>query len=401
MKTELLTCVMLALALQATGADWPEWRGPNRNGVSNEKGWSTAWPKDGPKELWKGSVGTGFSSFTVSDGRLFTMGHDQGTDTVYALDAAKGSVLWKHSYPASLDPNLYEGGPNATPTIHGGRVYTLGKQGQLFCFEAASGKIVWQKNLISDFGLKKPEWGFSSSPLIEGELILLNAGGAGTALKLKTGEQVWTSPGAAAYPTPYPFNLEGGQRAAIFLTRDDLVTVGVRDGKVLWKTPWKTKYDMGVPDAAAYGNKLFVSSWGEAGALIEFRGTEGHILWRNKDMWQHVASPVVLGDYAYGFHGDASKGKELKCLDLRDGKIKWTQGDLPNGALMAADGKLIILTGQGELIIAEGSPAGFRPLARAQVLTGKCWTAPVLANGRIYARNATGTLVCLDVSGSK
>jgi outer membrane protein assembly factor BamB len=337
---------------------------------------------------------------SISQGRLYAMGNTDATDTVFCLDANTGAVLWKHSYPCPLDPNLYEGGPNATPTVDAGRVYTLSKHGHLFAFEATSGKILWQKNLVSDFGLKKPEWGFSSSAVAEGDLLVLNAGGSGTAIKKASGDLAWTSPGAAAYPTPLPINLEG-TRAAIFLARDSLVTVSVGDGKLLWSTPWKTRYDMGVPDAVAYKDKVYVSSWGEPGTLFAFKDGKGVELWRNKEMWQHVSMAVIIEDYLYGFHGDTSKGHEFKCLDARTGEIKWSQDNLPNGGLTAANGKLIILTGRGELVIAEASPAGFHPLARVQVLEGKCWTMPVLANGKLYCRNAKGDLVCLDLQSGK
>src|SRR5688572_2957474 len=148
-----LTVCLLATALRAD--DWPRWRGPDLNGVSRETGWTTSWPKEGPKQLWKAEVGIGFSGVTVAEGRVFTMGNENETDTVFCFDEKSGKLVWKHSYPCPLDPKYYEGGPGASPTVDGARVFTLSKRGHLFCFDAGTGKVVWQKNLLEELGVKK------------------------------------------------------------------------------------------------------------------------------------------------------------------------------------------------------------------------------------------------------
>ena len=196
---------MLTAELSARGADWFRWRGPNLDGISNETGWAANWPKDGPPVVWKASVGTGFSSMTVAGGRLYTMGNEDSVETVYCLDAATGAEIWTHSYECPLDDRFFEGGPTATPTADSGAVYTISRQGDLFCFDAQNGKVRWSKNIQRETGVRIPGWGFSASPLVHGDLLLLNAGDAGTALNKTTGKVVWTSgDGEAGYTTPLP-----------------------------------------------------------------------------------------------------------------------------------------------------------------------------------------------------
>ena len=189
------------LALRLSAADWPQWRGPNRNGVSSEKV-SPAWPAQGPKVLWRASVGTGFSSISVSHGRAYTMGNTNNQDTVWCFDAASGEQVWHHSYAAPLGPQWYKGGPGSTPTIDGNRVFTISKWGDVFCFDAAKGTVVWQRDLRQD-GIKTNRWGFAGSPLIWGNLVILNAGSAGIALDRETGRIVWSNgTNAAGYASP-------------------------------------------------------------------------------------------------------------------------------------------------------------------------------------------------------
>ena len=401
MRIAILGLGLLAVSAAGLRAeDWPRWRGAYFNGVSSETGWVAAWPQEGPRRLWTANVSTGFCSVAIKAGRLFTLGNSNHTDTVWAFDAERGHVLWKYSYPCKLDPNFYEGGPSATPTVNLDRVYTLSKEGLLLCFRAASGQVLWRKHLVTDFGVKRPEWGFSGSPTIVGEQLVLNAGGAGLAVHKITGELLWCADkGPCAYASPLPVTV-AGKHAYCFLSHQDLIAVGVDGpsaGAVLWRHPWKTSYDMSVPDAVVRRNLLYVSSFGQPGTLFDLSTPEPQQVWQCKDFWQHISTPVLVKGYLYGFHGDATKGNELKCVDFATGQVKWTEANLPNGGLTAAGGKLIVLTGNGELIVADASPAGFKPISRAQVLGGKCWTMPVLANRLIYCRNARGDLVCLDV----
>lgn len=387
------------MATSASALDWPRWRGPDGNGISKETGWTAAWPKEGPKQLWKASAGIGFSSVTVADGRVFTLGNASETDTVFCFDESAGKELWKHSYACQLDPKYYEGGPGSSPTIDGSRVYTLSKRGHLFCFEAATGKVIWQKNLLEELGVKKPEWGFAGSPVVEGNLLLLNLGEAGTAVDKITGKVVWTSgTEMAGYASAIPFQ-SGSERLAAIFSSKALVGVSVKTGKEHWRYPWVERWLINAADPILSADRLFISTFDKGCALLELRGgSNPNVVWENKNMGNHFNSCVLFEGHLYGVNGNTDKpDKDFRCLSFKDGSVKWTYTGLGLGSVMIADGKLIILSDRGELVVAPATPESFKPLARAQVLGGKCWTVPVLANGRIYCRNAQGTLVCLDV----
>jgi outer membrane protein assembly factor BamB len=387
--------LILPVFYSAIAADWPHWRGPDLNGISRETGWQTQWPAPGPKVLWKARVGTGFSSFSVAKERAYTMGNATDMDTVFCFDAATGKELWKHAYPAPLDAKYYEGGTSATPTVDGERVYTLSKRGALFCLDAATGRVVWSKQLAEKLGAKMPTWGFASSALVEGDLLLVNVGGTGTALKKSDGEVVWSNgKEEAGYSTPVPFNA-GSQRAVALFTKEHVAAVTVTDGKELWRYPWKTSYDVNAADPIVAGDQVFISSGYNRGAsVIKIADGAAGKVWENKNMRNHFNSCVLWQGHLYGVDE-----KELRCMVWETGEVKWGDPKFGKGSLMLADGKLIALSEKGELIVAVATPAEFKPLARAQVIGGKCWTTPVLANGRIYCRNAAGDVVCLDVGG--
>jgi outer membrane protein assembly factor BamB len=384
----------------AAAEDWPRWRGPDLNGISREKTWTTDWPQEGPPVLWRANVSTGFSAVAVAQGRLFTLGNSNETEIVSCLDAANGRPLWRHAYACPSDPQYHEGGPGATPTVDGGRVFTLGKRGHLFCLEAASGQVVWQVNVTNATGSAKPRWGFADSPLVEGDLLILNAGAAGAALDKLTGRPVWTSStNAPGYATPVPFMADGERCVAIFAAKA-LVGVRVRDGHELWRHPWETKWDINAADPILVGERLFVSSFDRGGALLDVSARPPKVVWQTREMLNNFNSCVLLDGFLYGVYGHTDQAeRDLRCLDAATGEVKWKYEGLGLGSLMAANGKLIVLSDKGELVVAEASSAGFKPLARAHLLGGKCWTVPVLANGRIYCRNAAGTLICVDVHG--
>ncbi len=185
-----LTLIVLSCAF-VSAEDWPHWRGPQHNGISAETGWRDVWPSEGPSIAWKAKVGLGFSSFAVAQGRAFTLGHAEGQDTVWCFDAASGAVLWKHSYPADLGDKYFEGGTTGSPTIAGAALFVLSRWGDVFCFEAASGKIIWSKNIQKETNVRIPDWGFTGAPLVHENLLVLNVGDAGLALDKVTGDIVW------------------------------------------------------------------------------------------------------------------------------------------------------------------------------------------------------------------
>jgi len=382
----------------ASAADWPNWRGPNHNGISSETGWVTTWPKEGPKVLWKASIGTGFSSMAVSSGRVYAMGNINGNDILYCFDADTGKEIWRQSYLCPLFPESHEGGPAATPTVAGNEVYTFSKNGDAVCFRVATGHVIWHKNLIKELGIEHPTWYFASSPFIVDNLVILNAGTRGIALNKTDGSLVWKSGnGACGYATAVPFTVAGQKCVALFVSRE-IVALDAATGKLLWISPWRTSYDINAADPIISGDTIFISSGYNCGCAL-FKIGPGNLteIWRNKNMRNHFNSCVLWDGHIYGFDGQAGGGGRLTCLDHQTGQVKWSQKGMDTGSLCLADGKLIILSERGKLVIAEASPKGFEELASAQILQGKCWTVPVLANGRIYARNADGQLVCVDV----
>jgi outer membrane protein assembly factor BamB len=384
----------------AWAADWPNYRGPNYDGISSETGFSASWPESGPKVLWKYSLGTGFASMAVSNGKVYATGNIDDNDFLYCLDAATGREIWKTSYPCPLYSKNHEGGPCATPTIEGDAVYTFSKDGDAIRFKAATGEIVWHKKLNKELGMMHPTWHFSSSPFITGDLVIYNAGTYGVALNKNDGSMVWQSgKGACGYSTAVPYEI-AGQKGIAMAVCQELVGLNPTTGKVLWKFPWKTSYDINAADAIIAGDKIFISSGYNKGcALLKINGGDVTKVWQNKNMRNQINCSVLFEGHIYGFDGQVGGGGKLTCIDLATGDKKWSQGGMGTGSLMIAGGKLIILGERGKLVIAEASTAGYKELASAEILTGKCWTYPVLANGRIFARNAAGQLVCVDVSG--
>ncbi|HOC57098.1 MAG TPA: PQQ-like beta-propeller repeat protein [Verrucomicrobiota bacterium] len=379
----------------ASGSDWPRWRGPDLNGISTERGWQAQWPAAGPKQLWQAAVGTGFSSFSVSRGRVYTMGNTSDTDWVFCLDANTGKALWKHSYACPLAPESFEGGPCATPTVADGHVYTFSRQGHVFCLDAKTGAVAWSRNLNQELGLAIPRWGCAGSVLIEGNLAVLNMGSAGVALDKQSGKVVWVSDkSAGAYATPVPLKLDG-DRCLLIFSRQSLIAVNAATGGQRWSYPWKTSYDVNAADPIVAGDKVFIcSGYNHGGALLKVSARAAEAVWENKNMRNHFNTCVLWRGHLYG-----PDDSGLRCVAFDTGELKWAYGQFGKGSLVVADDKLVALSDKGELIIAEAVPAAFRPISRAQVLKGKCWTTPVLANGHIYCRNAVGDVVCLDVSG--
>ncbi|MFN0068196.1 MAG: PQQ-binding-like beta-propeller repeat protein [Limisphaerales bacterium] len=398
-----LLAISILASLSVPGAyagDWPRWRGPNLDGISTETGWSTEWPDDGPRQLWKAKVGTGMSSVTVANGRAYTMGNRDGQESVYGFDAESGKELWKHTYEHPLDPKYYVGGPSATPTVDGDTVFALSRRGDLFALDTASGAVRWQKNLAEEIGAKLLEWGFASSPLVDGDRLILNVGTAGTAVDKKTGKVVWsTGPDMAGYATAVPMQHGGGKLFLIFSAKQ-LAAVNAADGKIAWSHPWETSYDVNAADPIVVGpGRVFISSgYGRGGALIEVKGGRPSVVWENKNMRNQMNAGVLVDGHLYGIDGN-ERGKDttLRCLEAATGAVKWSFKDPAHGAVSAAGGHLIVLGEKGELMVGKISPAEFKPVARAQVLGGQCWTVPVLANGRLYLRNSAGDLVCVGL----
>jgi outer membrane protein assembly factor BamB len=325
------------------------------------------------------------------------MGNIDDHDVLYCMNAETGKEIWTKSYPCRLFANSHEGGPCATPTVEGEAVYTFSKNGDAIRFDAATGQIIWHKNLVKELGLKPPTWYFAGSAMLVGDMVILNAGTYGVALNKADGSVAWQNgKGASGYATAMPFG-EAGQCVVMPVCKE-VVALNPQTGKVMWKVPWRTSYDINAADAIVSGDTVLISSgYNEGCALYRIDGSNVTEIWKNRNMRNQVNSSVLWKGHLYGFDGQVDGGGKLTCLNFQTGQRIWSQTGMGTGSLMLADGKLIILGEKGKLVIAEASPEGFKELASAQILTGKCWTVPVLASGRIYARNAAGRLVCVDV----
>lgn len=395
----------LLCAVSLSAGDWPRFRGPAADGISTEKGWFGSWPGGQPKRIWKSNVGVGFSSMAISDGRLFTMGHngrkEGGEDNIVALDVATGRELWRHTYPQALEDHYYEGGTSGTPTVDGARVYTVAKSGHALCLDAATGKVIWTQELAGGLGMKLPEWGFAGAPLISETVAIYNAGDAGVALDKATGKQVWAGgKGSAGYGSPVPFSIEGQQAVAIFGLRH-VIAVDPSTGRELWRHQWKTQYDVNAADPVIAGDMMFITSgYGTGGSAVKFTKSSTREVWKNKAIRGHMQAPILIGGYVYGVDGNGGDDdSKLKCVELATGKVAWESPKAETGVLAAADGKLIWVTGRGELVVVKADPSKYDEISRAQVTGGKIWATPVLSNGKLYVRNWKGDVLCLDVKG--
>jgi outer membrane protein assembly factor BamB len=380
----------------AGGADWATWRGPAHTGISAEQGWLA--PSATVKIVWTANVGKGYSSMAVAGGKIYTAGNAENADTVYCLDATQGTVLWKYSYPCPAGGGGYAG-PRAMPVVDGQAVYMFSSAGDLICLEAATGEVRWKVQLKQDWGIKPPSWGYASSPLVVGDLVLLNAGDHGVAVNKKTGAKVWESGGnGGSYASVVSWPSGGKALLAVFAAKA-LRGADAATGDLLWEFPWKTSYDVHAADPVVVSpDQLFITSgYGRGGALLRVTATNAVALWENRNLSAHFSSPVLWQDCLYGIDGNAGGGA-LKCLDVGSGAVKWSQAT-GFGSLILSDGKLIVLNEKGELSVVEASPLAYRELLRGRVMVARFWTAPVLADKRIYCRSDAGDVVCVNLAG--
>lgn len=380
--------------------DWYRWRGPNMDGISTETNWSSAWPAQGPKILWRAKVGQGYASFAVADGRLYSTGNTADTDTLHCLDASTGKVLWKYDYPEPVGAKYYDGGTSGTPTVDGETVYQLSKQGHLVALNVRDSKVRWQKDIRKEIGAELPEWGFAGSPHVHGDTLILNVGTYGAAVDKSSGDLLWsTGKKAAGYSTPLPYETRRGSGIAIFAAKE-IVGIDPENGRKLWGHPWKTSYDVNAAEPIFKDDKVFISSgYRSGGALIDLSTDDPTQVWASQNMHNQFSSSVLIGEHLYGITGqDGKPGSGVACVEFATGKQMWKDESPAFGALTAAGDRLIILGEKGELMIAKAQPSKFEVLARSQILGGKCWTTPVISNGRIYVRNSKGQVACIDVS---
>ncbi|QDV15525.1 Serine/threonine-protein kinase AfsK [Gimesia panareensis] len=378
---------------------WPHWLGPNYDGMSTETDWRADWSKVPPQVLWRKNVGIGYSSLSAAKGRLYTMGHQKGNETVYCLDADTGEIIWQESYPAQLIDNLNAGGPGATPTIDGDFLYTNSRDGRLICFEINTGKKVWEKILPEVYDMEIPEWGFTCSPLIRGDRLFIEAGRL-VALEKRTGKEIWKSkPYMPGYGTPAAFENEGTVYLAI-LNNECLSIAREADGQEVASFAWPSPFDTNSTTPIIDGKTIFISSgYGKGCALLDFENQQLKARYTNRDLKNHFNNSVLYQGHFYGMDGNSNLGRivRLTCLDQQTGKVKWREAGFGCGSLLIANGKLIILSDKGTLVTAEASPEAFKEISRFKVLDHQCWTVPVLCGGRLYCRDSAGNLACVDL----
>ena len=382
--------------------DWPQWRGPNRDGVSRTARLEKTWPESGPKEVWRRPIGEGFSGISIANSRVYTMYATESSEFVASLDATDGSEVWKHRSGDKF-MQTYGNGPRCTPTVDGDRVYALGAHGELLALEAASGRTIWQHNLRTEFGRKLPAFAFTGSPLIEGNTVLVNTGVGGDeraimAFDKTTGEVVWASGGdPIGYSSPIAVNAQGF-RQLLFFTSAALVSLSP-SGQLYWRHEWPTEYGQHPATPVFIApDRVFVSSgYGMGGAVLRIERTETgpsvSQVWFNKQMKNHISTSVYHEGAIYGFDEAI-----LKCVDAQTGHERWKARGYGKGTLILADGHLIVLGDDGKLAMVEANPDAHVEVASAQVLSDRCWTTPSLAGGRLYLRNMV-EIVCLDLPG--
>jgi len=409
-----LSFLLLACGLASAGSDadsssqatldWPQWRGANRDAVSLEQGLVDEWPEGGPRVVWRAKIGSGYSSVSVSEGRLYTLWDEKGTQFLFCLDARNGNELWRFELGKGFT-NHYGNGPRSTPLIDGRVVFTIGTQGRLVAVDKRNGELVWQRDLVKEYGTKLPSYGYSSSPLVVGDRLVVEAGGNNAtfmAFDKKSGKIAWSSQDdRPAYSSPIDVSIDG-VRQIVFWSAHGLHSVSPDDGKLLWEYSWETfcpvtgdPLNTGTPIFMA-PDRIFISSGSGAAVIRISRAGETfkvEPVWKTEQMRADVNTPLLLGDYIYGFDRGI-----LQCLDARTGEVKWQARGFQRGSLIAADGKLIVLGESGEIAIVDANPEEFVKRAGAKILDGKNWTAPSLAGGKLYLRNHE-ELLCLEMKG--
>lgn len=379
--------------------DWPVWRGPHHDGVSRETLPAESLTSDGLQVAWRAEVGTGFSSLVVAQGNVLTIGNEDSTDTIYCFAAATGKLKWSHAYPAPLDPRDFEGGPTSTPTVHDGRVYVLSRQGDLICLDLQTGQPVWQQQIVDATNIRIPGWGFGGSPRVFQDRLLLTVGEAGVAVDLDDGKVIWQSADKeAGYASPVMLDWQG-QTLALMASGRSFSAVDVASGKPIWQQRWLTSFGCNAADPIVHDGHVFLSSaYNRGSALLRLTEGDPEIVWKHKLMQNQMNACVLIDETLYGVDGDLDATPQLKSLDWASGEVHWTETSITPGAIAATRQHLIVLTAEGQLMIGEASPQGFQTLVSKEVLDGKCWTVPVLANGLIYCRSASGSIVCVKLA---
>ena len=393
-----------AAAITLVAQDWPQFLGPQRDGTYTGTPIADSWPAGGPTRVWERRVGAGFAGPVVVGDRLILFHRVGREEVVEAIATETGETIWRYDYPTSYRDDFgFDEGPRSVPVVVGGRVYAFGAQGQLHAVDLETGAGIWRQDTHARYDVRKGFFGAAGSPLVEDGRVIANVGGRRggiVAFDATTGKGLWTATNdEASYSSPVGATF-GGRRHALFFTRTGLVGLDPESGDVLFQKRWRSRIGSSVNAATplVVGNLVFISaSYGTGAALLRVDGEALVDEWRGDDiMSNHYATAVVHDGVLYGYHGRQEYSPSLRGVDLGTGEVYWSADRFGGGTLTLAGHRLLILRESGELMLAEASPDGFAPVARAQILPGVVRAYPALADGRLYARN-TDTLVAVDL----
>ncbi|MBA2302767.1 MAG: PQQ-like beta-propeller repeat protein [Acidobacteria bacterium] len=381
--------------------DWPQWRGVNRDGKSAEKGLMKTWPAGGPPLAWQVSGGgSGYSSFAVANGRLYTMGARGGTEYVMAFDAATGKKIWDRAHGQQFGNDMGDGS-RGTPVVDGAQLYALGASGDLTSLDAATGRVAWTVNLLKKFGGSNIRWGLSESPLVLADRILVNAGGRGAsivALKKTDGSEIWRSQGDEAGYSSAILQTVGGIPQAVFFTARRAMGLDTRDGRLLWSYDRVANRTANIATPIVRGNRVFLSSdYGTGAALLELSATGNTVnareVYFTNEMRNHHASSILVGEHLYGFSSAI-----LTAMKFDTGEVAWKDRSVGKGSMVFADDRLYLFSERGVVGLAEANPAGYKEHGRFELKIGSSptWSHPVVANGKLYLKDQD-TIYAYDI----
>jgi len=393
-------------ASESRGEDWPQWRGPGRDGICAETGLLKQWPSGGPRLVWKANgLGTGFATVSVVGDHIFTTGQSSESSSVVAINVGTGKLIWSAKLGRSSSPGGYSG-PRSEPGVVDGSVYALGQSGELISVDIATGNEKWRKEYVKDFGGTEPQWGFSEAPLLDGDKIIITPGGRdGTlaALDRKTGAVLWRSKSwtdLAHYSSPIVAEI-GGVRQYIQLTAESVAGVGAADGRLLWRAPRRGQTAV-IPTPICHDGSVYVTSgYGVGCNLFKIAGNEGKFsasqVYANKVMVNHHGGVIHVGDFVYGY----SDGKGWTCQDFKSGEPRWQEKDkLGKGAILYADGNFYLREqDKGTVALIEADPKGYKEHGRFEQpsrSSEQAWPHLVISAGRLYLRDQD-VLLCYDI----
>ena len=413
MKALLGASVVALVAAAGAGVaahDWPQFLGPQRNGVYTDA-LAASWPAGGPREVWRKQVGQGFSGPVVAGTTLILFHRVANEEVVEGLDARTGASRWRHAYATTYRDDFgFDEGPRAVPVVADGRVYTFGAEGRLSAVDLATGRLIWSDD-TRRYGVRKAFFGAAGSPLVEDGRVIANVGGSSAgkdagviAFKADTGAVLWTATRfETSYSSPVGATLDGA-RVVVFLTRQGLLGLDPANGAVKFQRTWRSRSasSVNVATPLVVGDLIFVSSSYETGAAVfRVKGSEITQLWASDDaLSNHYATSVYVNGMLYGFHGRQEFNPSFRAVDFKTGAVKWSNDKYHAGTVTLAGDRLLILRETGELVMAAATPDGYRPLVHAQILPPTVRSYPAIADGFLFARNndtRRDVLVCLDL----